>query len=441
MTTVLALVATLALVLMNAFFVASEFAMVKIRPTRLEALARKGNKRAAAALGVTNKLDAYLSANQLGITLASLALGWIGEPAFASIVEPLVHGLGRWGATFAHGFGVAVSFTLITFLHVVLGELAPKSLAIQKTEIVALWTAAPLRIFYLAAYPIIWFLNAASGLALRVLGLHTASEAEMVHSPEEMRMVLQHVAISPGARRLIDRMFDYTRRVARHVMTLRRDIVVIRVDATFEAAMNIAFTNQYSRYPLVDGDSGVAVGYVHIKDIAKACTTEPRPTHVRTLMRTPLFVPDATPLDDLRREFLRTRIHLAVIQVEGTPFAGVVTLEDLLEEFVGEIQDEQDAGEVPPIVRKPDGTFELDGRVTLDVAAREIGLSLDDVPRDIETLGGYLRVRLPGPARVGDVVSAGAFELEVLEVRDRRVRRAKVTHVGPDPELPDAAKG
>ncbi|HUS66814.1 MAG TPA: hemolysin family protein, partial [Kofleriaceae bacterium] len=248
----LALGACLVLVLANAFFVASEFAIVKMRATRLVELAEAGNSRARTALGISRRLDAYLSANQLGITLASLALGWIGEPAFAGIIEPLFARLGPGAAAASHTVAVIVGFVAITFLHTVIGELAPKSLAIQRTEPVALWTAKPLRWFYFVAYPVIWTLNAASALTLRLLRLRPASESELLHSPEEMRLVLRHVAIDPGARRLIDRVFDYTRRVARHVMTLRRDVTVLEIERTFDENVARVLEHQYTRYPLVD---------------------------------------------------------------------------------------------------------------------------------------------------------------------------------------------
>jgi CBS domain containing-hemolysin-like protein len=190
-----ALLATFLLVLANAFFVASEFAIVKIRPSRLEALAATGNRRARIALSVSRRLDAYLSANQLGITLASLALGWIGERTIARILQPLFG-----NAVAAHSVAITVSFFAITFLHTVLGELAPKSLAIQRTEPVALWTAAPLRAFYYVMFPVIWILNHSAQLVLRVVGLGPVGEAEKLHSPQELRMLLPHVAMDPGAR-------------------------------------------------------------------------------------------------------------------------------------------------------------------------------------------------------------------------------------------------
>jgi CBS domain containing-hemolysin-like protein len=419
----LALLFSVLLVLANAFFVASEFALVKIRPTQLETLLRQGSRRAAVALDVCRKLDAYLSANQLGITLASLALGWLGEPAFARLVEPLFSFAGRFSRTAAHTAAVVIGFSLITFLHVVMGELAPKSLAIQRTEPVALWTAGPLRIFYKVAYPLIWLLNRSSSLVLRLFGLQPASEAEAVHTPEEMRLVLQHVRLGGGARGLIDRVFDYSHRLARQVMTFRSDVVTLDVNRSFRENLDTMLQNQYTRYPLLDGDQ--VLGYIHIKDVMAALASGTVPERLR-LLRQPLFVKDDQPIEELRREFQRRRVHLGIVMDhEKGEFIGIVTLEDLLEEVVGEILDEQDVGEVPPIVRTLDGGFEVEGRLTLDVAHRELGLTLPDAPKDVETLGGYVMTRMGVLPRPGESLEVPGYRLVVVEVRDRRVRRLR----------------
>jgi CBS domain containing-hemolysin-like protein len=414
------------LVVANAFFVASEFAIVKIRQTRLEQLVSAGNGRARTALSITKHLDAYLSANQLGITLASLALGWVGEPAFAHLIEPPLEAI--FGATFglaaAHTISVAVSFTIITFLHTVFGELVPKSLAIQITEPVALWTAGPLRAFYIVMFPLIWILNQASNLVLRLLRLKPASEAELVHSPEELRLVLQHVPLEAGPRRLMDRIFDYSHRIARHVMTLRRDVVCVTAGQPIAEVLRIIQQAQYTRYPVLDAEGNRVVGYLHIKDLVGTVISG-REASVTDLMRTPIYASEDTPLDLLRREFQRRRTLIAVIQGTDKSFSGVVTMEDLLEEFVGEIQDEQDVGEVPPLVQSPDGRFEADGRITLDVVERDLGLRLPDVPTGVETLGGYLVSQFARTPRPGDSVNAGGYRLTVTEVKDRRIHRLR----------------
>src|SRR6185503_10516802 len=315
------------------------------------------------------------SASQLGITLASLTLGWLGEPAFAALIRPWLEGTAA-SETTVHTLAVAASLTVITFLHTVLGELAPKALAIQRTESIAMWCAVPFRVFYLVSFPLTWLLKAAASIVLRLLRLPPASEAEMLHSPEELRMVVQHVKLDPGARRLIDRVFDYTHRVARHVMTLRRDVVTLEAGRPFEDNLRIAVANQYTRYPLCEPVTDRVVGYVHLKDIVTALASGQHPQRMRELVREPIYASEDTRLEWLRREFQRRRVHIAIILGPGHSFTGIVTLEDLVEEVLGEIQDEQDQGEIPPIARFGDGSFEADGRLTLDVAARDLGLVL-----------------------------------------------------------------
>ncbi len=299
---------------------------------------------------------------------------------------------------------------MITFLHTVLGELAPKALAIQMTEPVALWAAAPFRVFYTLAFPLTWTLKAAAALVLKALRLPPASEAEMLHSPDELRLVLQHVQLEPGARRLIDRVFDYTHRVARHVMTLRRDVVTLEMGRPFDDNLRIAVANQYTRYPLVEPTNDRVVGYVHLKDIVAALASGRRPERMRDLVREPIYASEDTRLEWLRREFQRRRVHIAIILGSGHAFTGIVTLEDLVEEVVGEIQDEQDLEEIPPVTRHADGSFEADGRLTLDVAKRDLGLTFPPVPPDVETLGGFVLTQLDELPVPGDVVDAAGFQ-------------------------------
>ena len=436
MSPTIALIVTAVLVVANGFFVAAEFALVKMRPTRLEQLAKEGRRQARLVASMSKQINDYLSASQLGITVASLMLGWLGEPAFASLLRPLMEG--RWGLHPAtvHTVAAALSLIIITFLHTVIGELAPKALAIRLTEPVALWSALPYRVFYLVTTPLTWALRTSSALLLRLVHLPMASEAEMVHSPEELRLVLQHVELDPGARRLIDRVFDYTHRIARHVMILRRDVVTLVAGRPFEENLRIALANQYTRYPLVHPDTDRVVGYVHMKDILAALASGKRPEFMRDLAREPIYASEETRLEWLRREFQRRRVHIAIILGPGHDFTGIVTLEDLLEEFVGEIQDEQDSDEIPPLVRHGDGSFEADGRLTLDVARRELNLDLPPLPPDVETLGGYILTQLAEVPVPGDIVTAAGYRFRVLEVRDRRIRRLRAEALPTPP--PDA---
>src|SRR5262249_15097083 len=363
------------------------------------------------------------SANQLGITLASLALGWLGEEAFAKLLEPVVG-----PEVVVHPIAVALSFAIITFLHTVVGELAPKSLAIQRTEPVALWTAVPLRAFYIFAFPAIWLLNTASNFVLRIVGLQRASEVEMVHSPEELRMIVQHVTIEPGARRLIDRVFDYTHHLARHAMTLRPDVTVLRTSRTLDENLGTVLSAQHTRYPPV-GARDEVLGYVHIKDLFTALASGRRPD-LRAIARSPLAFREDAPLEEIRREIQRRGVHLVVVTDEAGSFTGILTLEDLVEEVLGEIRDEQDEGEIPPLVRDERG-FEADGRLTLDVLVRDVGLELDPGQNELDTLGGHLMAKLGRIPEVGDGVVSGNVRLVVVAMRDRRVTRVRGERLPP----------
>jgi CBS domain containing-hemolysin-like protein len=425
MPTSVALILTFLLVVANGFFVAAEFSIVKIRPTRVKELAAQGRRRARLLQKILSRLDAYISTSQVGITLASLALGWIGEPTFARLLEPHLLFVGEWTGLATRTIGLAISFSLITFMHVVLGEVAPKSLAIQLSEPVALWTAAPLRFFYLITFPMVWVFQTSANLLLRVVGLRPVTEAEVLHTPGELRMVLQHVKLDPSARRLIDRVFDYTQRVARHVMMLRRDVVVLVAGRPFEENLKIALANQYTRYPLVEPETDRVLGYVHIKDVVAALASGRPPQRMAELVREPIYCSEDTRLEWLRREFQRRHVHIAIVLGSADKFQGIVTMEDLLEEVVGEIQDEQDIGEIPPIVRAADGRFEADGRITLDVAARDLKLVLPPLRPDIETLGMYVEALLQQPPRPGDTVSIGGVSITALEIRDNHIRRLR----------------
>ena len=425
MQTSVALILTGVMVAANAFFVASEFAIVKIRPTRVREMVKLGGKRALILAGILERLDAYLSANQLGITLASLALGWIGEPTLARLIEPWFVRLGSWAGVASHTCALVASFIAITFLHTTIGEQVPKVLALQRAEPIALWTAPVLRVFYYVAFPLIWTLNTSANLVVKLLGLNPKTGADMLHSPNELRLVLQHVKLDPGARRLIDRVFDYTHRVARQVMTLRRDVVTLTAGLPFDENLKVALANQYTRYPLVDPLTDQVVGYVHLKDIVGALASVRRPKRMREICRQPIYVSEETRLEWLRREFQRRRVHIAIVLGDGDKFVGIVTMEDLLEEFVGEIQDEQDIGEIPPLVRSADGHFEAEGRLTLDVAARDLGLVLTAPSPDVETLGAYMEAALPRPPMPGDVLEAGGFRLMAGEIRDGHIRRVR----------------
>lgn len=427
MSTALYLAGTLLLVLLNAFFVASEFAIVKIRPTRLEQLIREGDSRAALALRISQRLDAYLSANQLGITLASLGLGWIGEPAIAHSIEPYLSRLGSAAALSAHALAVGVAFAVITALHTVVGELAPKSLAIQLTERVTLLTVWPLHLFYLLMWPVIWLLNTMANGFVRIFGLRPASEAEMAHTSEELRMLLARspAGLDPALRSMLVRIFDLRRRTARHVMSLRSDASTLRANMSIDEAVKVANDAGYSRYPVLDDQSHRVLGYLHLRDLFAVLSGRRKATRVAELLRKPIFARENTSVERLRLEMQARQIPVAIVNSAAGEFVGLVTIEDLLEEIVGEIRDENDE-ELPSIHRRGAGILDVDGRMLLSDLERDTQVVLLPEMKTIETIGGYMLARLGHPPEMGDRVECEGCSLVAIDVAGRRVRRVRI---------------
>jgi CBS domain containing-hemolysin-like protein len=422
------------LIFLNAFFVTTEFAIVKVRATRVQERLRKGIRGAAAAQAVIRDLDAYLSATQLGITLASLGLGWIGEPAFATLIGPLLGALGVWSPAVVHSIALALAFALITFLHIVLGELAPKTLAIQRPEQVALAVATPLRIFYRLFYPALWLLNASSTLFLRLLGLSPASEAELVHSEEELRLLLAEShrtgALSTSKRKLLENVFDYTRRSAKHIMVPRAEIVYLSLLRTLDENLDTIRNSQHTRFPLCESDVDHVVGMIHAKDLFHAEDRVHETSDLLQLKREILFVPETRSLDLLQRDFQQRRMHMAVVVDEYGGTSGLVTLEDILEEIVGEIQDEFDV-ESPRMESTPEG-YVVDGLVLIEEVGERLGVHLP--PDESNTLGGLVIARLGRIARLGDLVRLDGYDVKVIEMKGRRVSKLLLT---PHPKSPD----
>jgi CBS domain containing-hemolysin-like protein len=418
-------------VLLNGWFVLAEFALVKVRTTRLQELADGGHRGAARALAITQRLDQYLSAIQLGITLASLALGWLGEPAIASLLHPLFEAL-PGSAAIAHGIASAVAFTLITFLHVVLGEMAPKTMAIQSAEKFAISVSRPLHGFYVLTYPLILLFQGASNKIVRLIGFKPAADAEAAHTEEELRMIVatshKHGVLDQATRDLIDNVLDYTERVAREVMTPRRDVVVLDVTAPVEHSVALAIEKEYTRYPLVDPETDRVTGFVHVKDLIAIVTGRKQIASLTEIARQPVFVPEGVQIDRVRRQLQAKRAHLGIVVDEFGDFVGIVTLEDLLEELVGEIQDELDV-EQPKIVRRSDGTIDVDAGLHLDVAEKRLKLRLSEEIEGVDTLGGYVFTLIGRAPVPGDTVVIGDHRLEVLEVDEMRIRRVRVSRL------------
>jgi CBS domain containing-hemolysin-like protein len=420
------------LVFVNGFFVAAEFALVKVRTGQIEQLAGQGNLAARLTSRALDRLDAYLSASQVGITVTSLALGWAIEGWVIPGVRAVLGALGLVGGDFVVrgvSFSVvpAMSFTLVTFLHVALGEQAPKSLAIRSPKLIALWTAPPLMAIYLVFWPVIWLLNSASNLTLWCLGLGRTDHAELAHTEEELRhIVAESVAgghLSRSERVMIENVLNLEEKTARRVMVPRPDIVYLSLSRSLEDNLRTARQAGHTRYPLCEEDLTSVVGMIHVKDLFRAGTSVNGRIDLRKWARAVPFLPETMGLDDLLVEFQRNRVHLAILLDEYGSVVGMVSLENVLEELVGPIQDEFDR-ETPQVTPLGDSAFEVDAACPLDVLAESCGVTVPET--EAETAGGLILDLLGRLARAGDSVVVDGHRLTVLRAEPTRIRSIRV---------------
>ena len=430
----LRLLAVLGLVAANAFFVAAEFALVTARRTRIREMSESGDRLARSVDRAQGDLDRAISGTQLGITLATLALGWIGEPAVARTIEPLLDSVGLGGSAITvHSVAVAIAFLIITYLHIVLGELAPKTVALARPETVSRFVAGPLLGFNRLLGPGIWLLNGSSALFLRLLRFGgRVGGFENVHSPEEIEMLvrqsLEKGVVEEDEQAMIQGVFELTRTVAREVMTPRPDIVAVEARAAVREILAAASESGFSRFPVYRESLDEIVGIVVVKDLIEAVMSGKEETTAAQVMREPLFVPDTKPIDDLLAELRHRKTHMAIVVDEFGGTDGVVTLEDLVEEIVGEIYDEHDIA-MAQVTVDGDGRIVIDGGYSFaDLIAR---FELPDATDgdEYDTVAGYvisMLGRIPDP---GDAVPLGPAQLSVLELADRRVTKLELRGV------------
>jgi CBS domain containing-hemolysin-like protein len=423
------LLAVVLLVLLNGFFVATEFALVKVRATQLEPFAARGHKRAKMALHLARHLDEYLSACQLGITLASLGLGWIGEPIFAELLAPVFKLFDVESEKLRHSLSFGIGFSVITFLHIVVGEMAPKSVAIRLAMPTALWIAFPMRWFYLAMYPFIWVLNQSALLLLRAVGLEPAHESEAVHSEDELRLVLgssqKQLGASRFSRDLVQNALDLRQRVARDVMRPRQELTVLDTQAPIPECLELAEKSRYSRFPLCDeGDPDRTRGVVHIKDMYALRHTARVGADLLPAARKIIYVPETARLEKLLRLFLDRKLHLAIVVDEYGGTVGLVTLENIVEELVGQIQDEFDQ-EKPLLTRASETSWDVAGALPLHELEELVGVPLR--AEGVTTTSGWVTHQLGGFPKVSDSVNVGNCDLRVEEMDGTRVARLRVT--------------
>jgi CBS domain containing-hemolysin-like protein len=434
------LAAALLLVLINGFFVLSEFSLVKIRKTRLEELAQQGNTRAKLALKVVASLDSYLGATQLGIALSSLALGWVGEPAISSLIKPILMNYFPVSEGLITTVSITLGFTGITFFYIVLGDLIPKSLAVQRSESMVLSCIWLLTIFHKVSYPVIMLFNRTAKLLLSAIGMKAASEADLAHSEEELRMIVsashRGSVLNQMESELIDNVFDFADRLAREIMVPRQDMVCLFTDDPFEENMRVVRETVHTRYPLCVEDKDHIIGMVHVRDLMDFDMCAPGERDLTAIVREVLVVPEGMSVAHLLQVMRRKCTHLAIVADEYGGTAGLVALEDVIEEIVGDIQDEHDEVADIEIQRLSDGSYEFDGGVLLDDVTELLNIRLEDHEED--TLGGYIFGVLGRRPETGDKVNIGDYSFEVLQVTGFRIVRVKAVPLFPEAAANDS---
>ncbi len=430
----------LAIVLLNAFFVAAEFAIVKVRDSQLTAAIEEGTRGAEFAQHVTRNLDAYLSAGQLGITLTSIALGIFGEPYVAMVVQPMLFKLGVTSETAVRWTSIGIAYALVTFLHVVLGEQTPKVLAIRKSLAVTLIIARPLHLFYFMLKPAIWILSSSTNVMLRLCGISNVSEHEIAHSEEELRHIVaesqKSKEVTETEKDILLNALALNDRCVRDVMTPRNQVVSLDADDTFEANLKVAIDNKHTRYPLVEGHLDHAIGTIHIKDLL-GLIGKPQPD-LRKIKRDLLMVPEMLPIDKLLRFFLDKHVHVALAVDEFGGAVGIVTLDNVLEEIVGDIQDEFDH-EVSEFRRINEHEFTVEGTFNLYELAEQAGVDLES--DEVTTIGGYVTHLLGHLPKVGEKVTIEDYEVTTTKADLRRVLQLHFKRLSSTAtEIGDAAK-
>ena len=432
------------LVLANGFFVASEFSLVGVRKSRIETLAKAGSRRARRLLPLVNNLNAYISATQLGITLASLALGWIGEPAVAHLLEmPLK---GRISDTLMHTIAFAIAFSIITFLHIVLGELAPKTLALERAEKTALAIALPMEIFYKVFRWPIQVLDWAGTRTVRLFGLHPSGSHASIYTEDELRQLIDISRASghleADDQRLINRVLDFSDAQVREAMIPRTAVAGLPVTATLQEAKE-AFRNLgYSRLPVYEDNLDKVVGVLVRRDLEPYLedTKASESFNLRNLIHAPQFIPTTARLGAALKLMQSKRIHLGFVVDEYGGLEGIVTLEDLLEEIVGEINDEFDEEVRAQILKEADGTYLLSGMLTVRDANRQLDL---DLPEDggYTTLAGFLMAQAGRLPQTGEVVEYESMTFKIERLEGRRIRRVRLVQNTNASTLEPVAKG
>jgi CBS domain containing-hemolysin-like protein len=419
------LIIAIFLVFLNGFFVLSEFAIVKVRRTRLEELVKGAHTNAKLALKISNSLDTYLSATQLGITLSSLALGWIGEPAVGRLIAAPILKVFPDNMALVHTISFAAAFTLITLVHVVMGELVPKSIAIAKSEKASLLIAKPLHLFWIIFYPFIKLFDILAAFFLRRIGIDLSLEHAQGHSDEELKIIVNESLnagfIDSVEGEIIKNAVDFSDTVAKEVMTPRKDIICLYVEDSYDENIKTVLETKHTRYPYCDDGKDNPLGMIHLRDLLENVFSENPTKDLSKLVRKLIFVPENMPISDILSRMNKEQIHTALVIDEFGGTAGLLTMEDILEEIMGDISDEHDT-KSEDFKKIDDNTYEFDGMIDIGSVCEILGFELED-SEEILTLGGMVFNELGRPPLVGDTIINGPFEFKVLEVDGNRIQK------------------
>jgi CBS domain containing-hemolysin-like protein len=372
--------------------VAAEYAIVKVRSTQIQPLAEKDNKRAKIAVRLITHLDEYLSATQLGITMASLGLGWIGEPVTAKILEPIFNLLSIKNPQTVHTLSITAGFIFLTFLHIVVGELAPKSLAIRHSKTSTLFVSIPLNLFYIVFRPFIWALNSVANLILRGIGIRPVTETERFHSEEELRILLaegrKSGAIDSTEHQLIEKIFEFNDKIAREIMIPRSHMIAINIDDSREKIFQTVIEEGFSRVPIYKGTIDNIIGIIYTKDLISAAEHREL-IALMDIIRPASFVSATKQIGNLLKELQKNKVHMAIVVDEYGGVEGLITMEDILEEIVGEIQDEYDV-ESQAVEPEKSGVYLVNPMISIEDFNNRFNLNIPEDP-DYQTLSGFLQ--------------------------------------------------
>jgi CBS domain containing-hemolysin-like protein len=425
------LLGAVALVLVNGFFVAAEFALVKLRQTRVKGIERRFGLRGRLLGRVHANLDAYLSACQLGITLASIGLGWIGEPAMARLLQPVLAAMSVTSPQLVHGTSFLAAFSLIAYLHIVVGEMAPKSMALRRAEGIALWTAPPLYVFYWSMWPAIWLLNRSANWILRAVGLSAAHSLESTYTTDELKLILRSSSgpsrLTQDELRILAHALDFSTLTVAELKRPAGEMVSLYADRSLEENLETIRTHRYTRYPFFSRSGGEVIGLIHVKDLLTRLRPDGVALDLKKLARAPFRVVESMPAMHLFRRFREGYPHFAIVLDGGGHVSGFITLDNMLSVLVGEISDEFRQSQ-SDWIQQEDGT--LLGKASLSVFSLERALGIDIEGHNVDTVGGLIHWKLERLPEEGERVDFDRFAIVVRKMRGPRIQLVKVIPVG-----------